>query len=134
MVSADQVVSGKFLYYAKGLELNGQLAQVFFDECHVAFTDTSYRERLRELWSLRYLDCPFTGLTATLMVQLEEVLKERLCIPKAVVFQRSTARRTIRYRVMDSRYKAVTKEAVEFIKQLPALPQGKKGVDRKSVV
>ena len=128
VVSADRAVSGEFLHYAKGLELNGQLAQVFFDECHVAFTDTSYRERLRELWSLRYLDCPFTGLTATLMVQLEEVLKERLCIPKAVVFQRSTARRTIRYRVMDSRYKAVTKEAVEFIKQLPALPQGKKGV------
>jgi len=63
-----------------------------------------------------------------LMVQLEEVLKERLCIPKAVVFRRSTARRTIRYRVMDSRYKAVTKEVVECIKQLPALPQGKKGV------
>jgi hypothetical protein len=35
------------LHYAKGLELSGQLAHVFFDECYVAFTDTSYREQSR---------------------------------------------------------------------------------------
>jgi superfamily II DNA or RNA helicase len=81
VVSADRAMKGEFLHYAKGLELSGHLAHVFFDECHVAFTDTSYRERLRELWALRYLACPFTGLTATLMVPLEEVLKERLSIP-----------------------------------------------------
>lgn len=68
VVSADRAVQGEFLHYAKGLELSGQLAHVFFDECHVAFTDTSYREQLRELWKLRYLDCAFTGLTATLIV------------------------------------------------------------------
>ena len=62
IVSADRAVSGEFLHYAKGLELNGQLAHVFFDECHVALTDTSYRERLRELWKLRHLECPFTCL------------------------------------------------------------------------
>jgi superfamily II DNA helicase RecQ len=95
VVSADRAVQGEFLHYAKGLELGGQLAHVFFDECHVAFTDTSYRERLRELWRLRYLDCPFTALTATLMVELEEVLRERLCIDNAQIFRRSTARRTI---------------------------------------
>jgi hypothetical protein len=56
VVSADQAVQGEFLYYAKGLELEGQLAHVFFDEVYIAFTDISYRERLRELWILRYLD------------------------------------------------------------------------------
>ena len=83
VVSADRAVNGEFLHYAKGLEFEGQLAHVFFDEVHVAFTDTSYRERLRELWTLRYLDCLFTGLTATLIVDLEDVLKEQLCIDNA---------------------------------------------------
>jgi hypothetical protein len=49
VVSADQAVQGAFLHYAKRLELDRQLAHVFFDECYVAFTDISYRERLREL-------------------------------------------------------------------------------------
>ncbi len=46
VVSADWAVKGEFLHYAKGLELSGHLAHLFFDECHVAFTDTSYREQL----------------------------------------------------------------------------------------
>ena len=52
IVSADRAVDSGFLHFAKGLELNKQLAHVFFDECHVAVTDTSYREKLRELWQL----------------------------------------------------------------------------------
>ena len=91
VVSADRAVSGQFLHYAKGLELQGQLAAVFFDECHVAFTDTSYRARLRELWTLRYLEGPFICLTATLMVDLEWTLRDRLCIEQAQLFRRSTA-------------------------------------------
>jgi superfamily II DNA or RNA helicase len=87
MVSADRAVQGRFLHYAKGLELSGQLAHVFFDKCHVAFTDTLYQERLRELYALQYLECPFTGLTATLIVALEDVLQERLSIPNAVIFR-----------------------------------------------
>ena len=102
VISADQAVTGEFRYYAKGLELHGQLAHMFFDEYHVAFTDTSYWEQLRELWKLRYMDCLFTCLTATLIVQLEDVLREKLLIPEARLFRQSTARRTIRYSVQDS--------------------------------
>jgi len=127
VVSADRAVSGGFLHYAKGLELGGQLAHVFFDEIHVAFTDTSYRERLRELWTLRYLDCPFTGLTATLMVELEQVLRERLCIDNAVIFRRSTARRTIRYRVRDTKDEVPSVVATKYVQQLQ-LAQEKRGV------
>jgi superfamily II DNA helicase RecQ len=127
VVSADRAVQGKFLHYAKGLELSGQLAHVFFDECHVAFTDTSYRKRLRELYALRYLECPFTGLTATLMVELEDVLRERLSIPNAVIFHRSTMRRTIRYQVMDSANEAPSVVATQFVQQLQ-LPHQKRGV------
>jgi hypothetical protein len=49
IVSADRAVNSEFLYYTKRLELKGQLAYVFFDKVHVAFTDTLYREQLREL-------------------------------------------------------------------------------------
>jgi superfamily II DNA helicase RecQ len=128
VVSADRAVQGEFLHYAKGLELHGQLAHVFFDECHVAFTDTSYRERLRELWTLRYLNCPFTGLTATLMVALEEVLRERLCIGNAVVFRRRTARPTIRYQVIDSGpEEPASVRATRLVQGIQLLP-GKRGV------
>jgi hypothetical protein len=79
-------VQGRFLHYAKGLELSRQLAYVFFDKCYVAFTDTLYQERLQELYALWYLECLFTKLTAILIVVLEDVLQERLSIPNAVIF------------------------------------------------
>jgi superfamily II DNA helicase RecQ len=127
VVSADRAVQGEFLHYAKGLELEGQLAHVFFDEVHVAFTDTSYRERLRDLWTLRYLNCPFTGLTATLMVDLEDVLRERLYIDNAQIFRRSTARKTIRYQVRDSKNEVPSDVAIKFIQEAH-LGAGKRGV------
>ena len=128
VVSADRAVQGEFLHYAQGLALSRQLAHVFFDECHVVLTDTSYRERLRELWKLRYLDCPFTGLTATLMVRLEAVLKERLCMESAQVFRRSSARRTIRYRVVDSKNEPASTVASRLVHELPALQDRQRGV------
>jgi hypothetical protein len=127
VVSADRAVTGEFRHYAKGLELHGQLAHMFFDESHVAFTDTSYRERLRELWTLRYMDCPFTCLTATLIVQLEDVLRDKLLIPDARLFRRSTARRTIRYSVQDSGDEAPSVFGLRVIQNL-VLPAGKRGV------
>lgn len=96
------------------------MAHMFFDECHVAITDTSYRQRLCELWKLRYIDCPFTGLTATLMVDLEWKLREQLLIETAVSFRRSMARRTIRYRVIDSRQESPSDIGIRVIQQLPA--------------
>lgn len=122
VVSADRAVQGTFLHYAKGLELDGQLAHVFFDECHVVFTDTSYRERLRHLWTLRYLNCPFTGLTATLMVELEDVLRERLCIDNADIFRRPTARKTIRYQVRDSQKEVPSAVAIEHVRKIQLEP------------
>jgi hypothetical protein len=83
------------LYYAKGLELSRQLAYVFFDKCYVAFTNTLYQERLQELYALQYLECLFTRLTATLIVELEDVLQEQLSIPNAVIFRQSIMRQTI---------------------------------------
>jgi superfamily II DNA helicase RecQ len=120
-------VTGEFRYYAKGLELHGQLAYMFFDECHVVFTDTLYRERLRELWKLRYIDCPFTCLTATLIVQLEDILQEKLLIPEARLFRQSTVHCTIRYSIQDSGDEILSVFGLKVIQGL-VLPAGKRGV------
>jgi superfamily II DNA helicase RecQ len=129
IVSADRAVTGEFLQYAKGLDLERQLAYVFFDECHVAFIDTSYRARLRELWKLRRLEnCPFTCLTATLMVDLEWTLREQLLIENAILFRRSTARPTIQYTVHDSGDEPPSEVGIRVIQQLIKLPVGKRGV------
>jgi superfamily II DNA helicase RecQ len=58
---------------------------------------------------------------------LEPVLKERLSIDNAVVFRRSTARRTIRYQVIDSREEPPSVVGTKFVQQL-SLPRGKRGV------
>lgn len=127
VVSADRAVQGPFLHYATGLQLHNQLAHMFFDECHVAYTDTSYREQLRELWALRYIRCPFTCLTATLMVALEDTLRDRLLIPDAQIFRRSTARRTIRYSVRDSEDEAPSVFGLNVIHTL-TMRAGQRGV------
>jgi len=127
VVSADRAVRPEFLHYATGLQEHHQLAMVFFDECHVAITDTSYRARLRELWTLRYLECPFVGLTGTLMVQLEQLLRDRLLIPNAQLFRRSTARKTIRYTVHDTIDQAPSEVGIEVVQALKLGP-GKRGI------
>lgn len=91
------------------------------------FTDTSYRARLRELWQLRYLTCPFTCLTATLPIPLERVLRANLLLPQAQLFRRSTIRRTIRYQVINSQDQPPSTVALQVVQPLP-LPAGKRGV------
>ena len=127
IVSADRAVEGGFLHFAKGLELNKQLAHVFFDECHVAVTDTSYRAKLRELWQLRYLNCQFTCLTATLLIILEPVLRANLLLTHAPIYRQSTMRRTIRYQVIDCHGQDPWETAEPLIQRLP-LPLGSRGI------
>jgi superfamily II DNA helicase RecQ len=126
IVSADRAVEGDFLHFAKGLELNKQLAHVFFDECHVAVTDTSYRAQLRQLWQLRYLTCQFTCLTATLLIPLEPVLRANLLLQHARLYRQSTMRRTIRYRVIECK-QDLWETAEPLLRGLP-LPPASRGV------
>jgi hypothetical protein len=131
IVSADRAIEGDFLHFAKGLELNKQLAHVFFDECHVAVTDTSYRERLRELWQLRYLSCRFTCLTATLLTSLEPVLRANLLLQRAQIYRQSTMRRATRYRIVEccqqQQQQSLWETAEPLIRRLP-LPPASRGV------
>lgn len=115
------------MHYSEGLELRRELTLFFFNKCHVAYTDISYKERLRELWMLRYLNCPFTRLTAILVVELEDVLRERLFIPNAIIFRKSTAQRTIRYRVICNGSEAPSEVGSQFVERLQ-LPSQKRGV------
>lgn len=61
------------------------------------------------------------------MLALEGVLRERLSIPNAVIFQRSIARRTIQYQVVDNGNELASTMATQFVQQLE-LPSQKKGV------
>jgi superfamily II DNA helicase RecQ len=126
IVSADRVVEADFFHFAKELELNKQLAHVFLDECHVAITDTSYRAKLRWLWQLRYLQCRFTCLTATLLIQLEPVLQANLLLESAQIYRQSTMRPTIRYQVLGCGGD-IWETAEPLIRGLP-LPPGSRGV------
>jgi len=80
------------------------------------------------LWKLRYLNCPFTVLTATLIVQLEGKLRDQLLIPDAVLFRRSTVRPTIQYQVVDSQKEMPSKAGIGVVRKLGPFPEGKRGV------
>src|SRR5271165_5099949 len=123
---SSSVLIGRFLHFAKGLELNKQLAHVFFDECHVAVTDTSYWAKLQELWQLRHLQCRFTCLTATLLTRLEPVLRANLLLKHAQLYRQSTMRPTTRYRVVECQ-QDIWETAEPLIRRLP-LPLGSRGV------
>jgi hypothetical protein len=44
LVSADSAVDPYFFYYAQRLKLADRLQALFFDDRHVSFTDSSYRQ------------------------------------------------------------------------------------------
>lgn len=58
-------------------------------------------------------------------MQLKDVLRDKLLIPEARLFRRSTARRTIRYSVQDSRNEAPSVFGLRIVQSL-VLPAGKR--------
>jgi superfamily II DNA helicase RecQ len=74
------------------------------------------------------LNCPFTVLTATLIVQLEGKLRDQLLIPDAVLFRRSTVRPTIQYQVVDSQKEMPSKVGIDVVRRLGPFPDGKREV------
>ncbi|KAI9830884.1 MAG: hypothetical protein M1826_004314 [Phylliscum demangeonii] len=103
VVSADVAVTAAFQHYATDLALHGRLRHIFFDECHVAITETSFRGALQWLWLLRNIPAPFTCLTATLPPALEMQFREQLLLNDVPIFRRSTERPSIGYGVVDYR-------------------------------
>ena len=126
VVSTDKVVTSDFLYHIKGLELDRQLAYIFLDKCHITITDTLYRKRLRQLYQLRHCHCPFTCLTATLLVLLEPVLRANLLLHDTTLFRQSIIRPIIQYDVLAIE-STPSEFAVTFVQTLP-LPPSRRGI------
>ncbi|PCD25885.1 hypothetical protein AU210_012319 [Fusarium oxysporum f. sp. radicis-cucumerinum] len=99
VVSADVAVSEGFTAYVESIRGRGLLERVFFDECHTAIMDVSYRERLGLLTGLHRFGCPLVMLTATLPVLMEDWFRERMLAQDATIIRAPTMRVNIRYRV-----------------------------------
>ncbi|KAG8664052.1 uncharacterized protein FPOAC1_014119 [Fusarium poae] len=103
VVSADVAVSEGFTAYVESIRGRGLLERVFFDECHTAIMDVSYRERLGLLTGLHRFGCPLVMLTATLPVSMEDWFRERMLAQDATIIRAPTMRVNIRYRVKQVR-------------------------------
>ncbi|EXL40286.1 hypothetical protein FOCG_17174 [Fusarium oxysporum f. sp. radicis-lycopersici 26381] len=103
VVSADVAVSEGFTAYVESIRGRGLLERVFFDECHTAIMDVSYRERLGLLTGLHRFGCPLVMLTATLPVLMEDWFRERMLAQDATIIRAPTMRVNIRYRVKQVR-------------------------------
>ncbi|KAJ4009377.1 hypothetical protein NW761_015236 [Fusarium oxysporum] len=99
VVSADMAVSKGFTAYVESIRGQGLLERVFFDECHTAIMDVSYRERLGLLTGLHRFGCPLVMLTAMLPVSMEDWFRERMLAQEATIIRAPTMRVNIRYRV-----------------------------------
>jgi superfamily II DNA helicase RecQ len=92
VVSADVAVSEGFTAYVESIRGRGLLERVFFDECHTAIMDVSYRERLGLLTGLHRFGCPLVMLTATLPVSMEDWFRERMLAQEATIIRAPTMR------------------------------------------
>ena len=113
VISADQAVSKEFLYYAKRLKLDRQLAYVFLDKCYIAITDTLYQQQLQQLYQLCYCYYLLICLIAMLIVKLKLVLQANLLLPKAMLFCQSIMQPIMQYIVLTT-----NKALFEFAKAL----------------
>jgi superfamily II DNA helicase RecQ len=66
VVSADRAATTGFITYGSMLRKRKLLRRVVLDECHLSFTASDYRPKLRQLGHLQVLRCPMILLTATL--------------------------------------------------------------------
>jgi hypothetical protein len=73
------------------------------------------------------MDCSFTYLTVILIVQLEDILQEKLLIPETRLFRQFTIYYTIHYSIQDSGNEVLLVFGLKVIQGL-VLPAGKRGV------
>ena len=75
------------------------LRRVIVDECHLTFTASDYRPKLRQLGHLQVLRCPMILLTATLPPSRMDEFREVMHISDFRLIRMSTVRPSIRYSV-----------------------------------
>jgi superfamily II DNA helicase RecQ len=126
VISADRAASTGFITYASMLRKRRLLRRVVVDECHLSFTASDYRPKLRQLGHLQVLRCPMILLTATLPpVRLNE-LREVMNISDFPMIRMSTVRPNIRYMVRRCPDKSGLK-VVREMARLRNLGKGERG-------
>lgn len=99
VVSADRL-NDRFFDYAARMVSKGILRRVFVDECHLAITAHSWRERMVVLSKLQSIEAPLFMLTATLPVHMEVDLEDTMSSVGSVTWIRArTMRTTMKYTV-----------------------------------
>jgi superfamily II DNA helicase RecQ len=127
VVSADRAASTDFITYGSMLRKRKLLRRVVVDECHLSFTASDYRPKLRQLGHLQVLRCPMILLTATLPpVRLDE-LREVMHISDFRLIRVSTVRPNIRYLVRRCPNKSALK-VVREMARLRGLGKGERGI------
>lgn len=127
VVSADRAVSTQFITYASMLKKRKLLRRVVLDECHLTFTASDYRPKLKQLGHLQVLRCPIILLTATLPpIRLDE-LREVMHISDFRLIRMSTARPNIRYMVRRCPDQSILK-VVKEMARLRRLGHGERGI------
>jgi superfamily II DNA helicase RecQ len=127
VVSADRAATTGFITYGSMLRKRKLLRRVVLDECHLSFTASDYRPKLRQLGHLQVLRCPIILLTATLPpIRLDE-LREVMHISDFRMIRTSTVRANIRYMVRRCPNKSVLK-LVKEMARLRRLGPGERGI------
>jgi hypothetical protein len=118
VVGAERAVSGDFLTYLGSLVVNGRLARIIIDECHLIIS-AKYREKLKSLRILRAQPVQVVFLTATMPPSWEQDFADSLLMKGVAKWVRSpTIRRDIAYRVRVSQYQSTLEDEVcEFIRE-----------------
>ncbi|SPO26294.1 uncharacterized protein UTRI_02570 [Ustilago trichophora] len=101
-VAAEICYGEAFCNWARDLDQQGRLAAIFFDECHVCLTQSSFRNAMDQIKSLITTVCvPQYFLTATLPPSLVNDFKAKLNLPEdgTGMIRAATNRKNISYSV-----------------------------------
>ena len=112
IVSADHCGLSDFITY--GHVLGKRVRRVVIDECHLTFTASDYRKKLRSVHHLRALGVPTVLLTATLPPTRVHELLDAVSVQNPMVIRCSTVRPNIRYMVQRCPAQAALKVACEM--------------------
>lgn len=125
IVSADHCGLSDFITY--GHVLGKRLRRVVIDECHLTFTASDYRKKLRSVYHLRVLGTPTVLLTATLPPTRVHELLDAVSVQNPMVIRCSTVRPNIRYMVQRCPVQAALQVACEMAR-LRRLQPGERGI------
>jgi superfamily II DNA helicase RecQ len=127
VVSADRAASTDFITYGTMLRKRKLLRRAVFDECHLSFTASDYRPKLRQLGHLQVLRCPMILLTATLPPSRLDELRDVMHISDFRLIRTRTVRPNIRYSVRRCPNQSALK-VVREMARLRRLAKGERGI------